>query len=71
MNFEPCTGNCTEDGTHCEGCGRSHEEIAETRALVDQLARFVVDKGYDNPEAFVQFVAIKAVGKARAMQMLG
>jgi predicted Fe-S protein YdhL (DUF1289 family) len=33
MKFIPCKGSafCTETGTHCEGCGRSHSEIAETR----------------------------------------
>ena len=31
MKFVPCNSDlCTKDGTHCAGCGRSHEEIAET-----------------------------------------
>lgn len=29
MKFGPCIGGCTNEGTHCEGCGRSHEEVAE------------------------------------------
>ena len=31
MDFVACNGDCTEEGTHCEGCGRSHEEIAELK----------------------------------------
>ncbi|MDD1613160.1 MAG: DUF1289 domain-containing protein, partial [Methylococcaceae bacterium] len=29
MKFSPCiSGKCTYEGTHCGGCGRTHEEIA-------------------------------------------
>ncbi len=31
MKFKPCTGKCTTEGTHCEGCGRTHEEVAAMR----------------------------------------
>jgi predicted Fe-S protein YdhL (DUF1289 family) len=73
MQFSPCQGgnNCTEDGTHCQGCGRSHEEIAETRELVNGLAEYIVKMGYENTEQFLQFVAIKAHGKAHMMKMGG
>lgn len=39
MKFNPCRGGafCTDVGTHCEGCGRSHVEIAETKVLVKGL----------------------------------
>ena len=40
MKFYPCPGECTEDGTHCEGCGRSHEEIFEMKNLVVGLVAF-------------------------------
>ncbi len=41
MKFVPCQkGQCTYDGTHCEGCGRSHEEIAETKALIGNIVNF-------------------------------
>lgn len=33
MKFSPCQGLCTYDGTHCQGCGRSHEELANIRQL--------------------------------------
>ena len=73
MEFSPCQGgrNCTEDGTHCGGCGRSHEEIAKTRELIDDLARYIVKMDYENVEDFLQFVAIKAHGKAHMLKAAG
>ncbi|MBM4207525.1 MAG: DUF1289 domain-containing protein [Gammaproteobacteria bacterium] len=57
MKFSPCiSGKCTEGGTHCEGCGRSHEEIAETKQLVGAMVKFAQKMGYDNHEDFVNFV---------------
>ena len=45
--FSPCTGKqaCTEDDTHCRGCGRSHYEIARTRAAVDALVAVAQEQG--------------------------
>jgi hypothetical protein len=65
MRFNPCQGkdNCTEDGTHCQGCGRSHEEIARTRELIGQVAAFAQAMGYENAEEFTAFVGNKAAGK--------
>lgn len=73
MKFSPCQGgdNCTEGGTHCQGCGRSHEEIAETRQLIGQIANFAQKMGYENIEEFTTFIAAKAAGKARMQQMEG
>lgn len=70
MKFSPCRGgnNCTQGGTHCQGCGRSHEEIAETRKLVEAVAQYAVKMGYDNPEEFTQYVAAKAAGKAMMLK---
>ena len=34
MKFSPCIDQCTKDGSHCQGCGRSHKEIQESKALV-------------------------------------
>ena len=51
MKFNPCIqGKCTEEGTHCEGCGRTHEEIAETKKLVKGLVSFSQKMGYENIE---------------------
>jgi len=65
MKFNPCKGRdfCTETGTHCEGCGRSHEEIAETKVLVGHLIEFVQKQAYDNPQEFMDFVSDKVLKK--------
>jgi hypothetical protein len=52
MIFSPCISKCTDEGTHCEGCGRSHEEVAETNQMVMQLVNYARDKGYENIEEF-------------------
>jgi len=57
MKFSPCTGKCTEEGTHCEGCGRSHEEIAEMKTLVSGLITFAEKMNYENPNEFADGVA--------------
>jgi hypothetical protein len=57
MKFNPCIpGKCTEEGTHCEGCGRTHEEIAETKKLVKDLVSFSQKMGYENIEDFSIFI---------------
>lgn len=65
MKFIPCKGRdfCTESGTHCEGCGRSHVEIAEAKNLVNGLVEFVQQQDYDNPEDFAQYVSSSLVKK--------
>lgn len=57
MKFSPCTGSCSEEGTHCEGCGRRHEEIAEMRQLVGALVAFSKKMEYENIEDFADGVA--------------
>ena len=57
MKFSPCTGKCTEEGTHCEGCGRSHEEIAEMKTLVFALVDFANKIQYENIDEFADGVA--------------
>ncbi len=57
MKFKPCiSGQCTEMGTHCEGCGRTHEEIAETKKLIAALVGFAQQQDYENVEDFAGFV---------------
>ncbi|WP_428356392.1 DUF1289 domain-containing protein [Methyloprofundus sp.] len=65
MKFIPCKGSafCTETGTHCDGCGRSHVEIAETKKLVSGLVEFVQKQDYDNPEDFAQSISASLVKK--------
>ena len=57
MKFKPCTGECTDEGSHCEGCGRSHEEIAAMCKPVDDLVALAQMMGYENPEDFADAVA--------------
>ena len=57
MDFVACNGDCTEDGTHCEGCGRSHEEIAELKPHVGGLVAFAQKMKYGNSDVFVDSVA--------------
>ena len=57
MKFSPCTGKCTDKGTHCEGCGRSHEEIAEMNTLVGRLITFAEKMNYENVDDFANGVA--------------
>jgi len=53
MKFNPCVDQCTTEGSHCEGCGRSHREIAETKRLVKEVADFIRRQDYSNPEEFI------------------
>ena len=57
MKFVPCTGKCTDEGTHCEGCGRTHKEIEEMRKPVDALVALAVKMNYGNTEDFANAVA--------------
>lgn len=59
MKFKPCIDQCTTEGEYCEGCGRSHREIAETKKLVKSVIDFIQQQQYENPEEFVQ-----AIGKS-------
>ena len=64
-SFVPCAGKtaCTEDGSHCRGCGRSHDEIARTRDAINALADLAFEKGYDNVEVFAEYVAARIIKK--------
>ncbi len=57
MKFSPCIGKCTEEGTNCEGCGRSHEEIAEMKTHIASLITFAKKMEYENTEEFADGVA--------------
>jgi len=64
-HFTACLGKtaCTEGGSHCRACGRSFEEIEETRRLVDALTGLALRLDYDNPEAFAEYVARRLAKK--------
>lgn len=53
MRYQPCVDKCSSEGTHCSGCGRSHQEIAETKQLVKSIVDFVQQQAYENPEEFL------------------
>ncbi len=57
MKFRPCIDQCTKDGTHCQGCGRSHEEIAATKQIVQSAVAFIREQEYENPEDFVAAIS--------------
>jgi len=53
MKFTPCIDQCTSEGTHCQGCGRSHQEIADTKKLVLSIVEFIKIQEYENSEEFL------------------
>jgi len=64
MKFTPCVDQCTKSGSHCEGCGRSHEEIVSTSRLVASMMQFMVKMNYDDMQEFGRFVGAKAARRA-------
>jgi hypothetical protein len=67
MRFSPCiSGQCTEDGTHCKGCGRTHEEIAVTKRLIKEVVDFAQTQGYENIEDFADFIGKSVLKKLQA-----
>jgi predicted Fe-S protein YdhL (DUF1289 family) len=68
MKFTPCAGLCNSAGTHCEGCGRSHDEIRQTLALTTQVAEFMVQWDYENPDDFLDTLTKKASKKLSRLQ---
>ena len=64
MKFSPCiAGKCTDQGSHCEGCGRTHEEIAETKKMIKALVTYAQMKGYENHEDFANFIGKSILNK--------
>ena len=57
MKFITCNGECTFEGTHCEGCGRAHEETIAMGNPIDELVVFAQKMGYENLEDFIDGVS--------------
>ncbi len=57
MQFKPCNGECTDEGTCCEGCGRTHQEIDAMRKPVEDLVTLYKKMNYDNLDDFANAVA--------------
>lgn len=70
MKFTTCVNRtaCTEDGTHCRACGRSHEEIARLRQLTDAVTAFAIDMDYDNMDDFLHYLTGKVNKKVKAVR---
>jgi len=56
MKFTPCIDKCTSEGSYCEGCGRSHQEIADTKKLVLSIVDFIKTQHYENSEDFLNVI---------------
>jgi hypothetical protein len=65
--FTPCAGRtaCRDDNTTCLTCGRSLASIETTRRLIDELAALAIAEGYENLEAFTDYVSGKVIKKVR------
>ncbi|MBF0219915.1 MAG: DUF1289 domain-containing protein [Gammaproteobacteria bacterium] len=63
MKFTPCQDRCTHEGSHCQGCGRSHEEIGATKQMVDAIVAYALQMGYENVEEFTQYIGNKSLKK--------
>jgi hypothetical protein len=63
MKFNPCIDKCTSEGSHCQGCGRSFEEIADTKKLVMSIVSFIQSQDYENSEEFVNAISKSVLKK--------
>lgn len=63
MIFSPCNGKCTDQGTNCEGCGRTHAEVAETRKMVADMVAYAQKKNYENAEEYANSIARSVIYK--------
>lgn len=63
MKFNPCIDQCTYEGSHCQGCSRSFEEIAHTKQLVMSIVNFVQSQDYENSEEFVNAISKSVLKK--------
>lgn len=66
-SFVRCRGKayCLENEQGCRVCGRNHEEIEATRALIARVAQFILEQDYDNAGEFANYLAEKVEKKVR------
>jgi hypothetical protein len=67
MKFNPCIEECTYDASNCKGCGRTRQEIAETKKLVLSVASFLYQQEYENHEEFLDTFKKSVIKKLKAM----
>jgi hypothetical protein len=67
-HFKSCVSRtaCTEDGTHCRACGRSHEEINALRSLINSVTEFATKMEYENNEEFLDYLKSKVIKKLKS-----
>ncbi len=65
--FNPCKGReeCKELGDRCITCGRSLDEIARTKLLVDEVFGFIQQMGYENGDEFMAYLQRKISKKLK------
>lgn len=65
MAFVPCQGKsaCRELQGRCLTCGRTLEEVAQLRLLIDDLSNMAIEFDYDNTQQFADYVARKLIKK--------
>ena len=68
MKFSPCTNQCTSDGNFCQGCGRSHTEIRESKALIGNVVAHLFKYGYEDPENFLKVLEKKSLARLTQLQ---
>jgi hypothetical protein len=63
--FKPCINRnaCRDDGERCLVCGRSLQEIAKTKSVVDSVHAFLQEMAYDNPAEFMDYLGRKIAKK--------
>ena len=71
--FTPCKGKtaCLDDGTTCLTCGRSLNEIEETRRIIDALAELAIGQEYENVGEFTAYVVSKVESKVNYRRKTG
>jgi predicted Fe-S protein YdhL (DUF1289 family) len=68
MKFSPCANQCTCDGSFCQGCGRSHTEIRESKALLRKVVAHLMEYEYDDPENFLKMLNNKSLQQFAKLQ---
>ncbi|MFT6986583.1 MAG: hypothetical protein ACJAT7_002424 [Psychromonas sp.] len=68
MKFSPCVNQCTSDGTFCQGCGRTHTEIRDSKALIGKVVAHLFEYGYEDPENFLKVLEKKSLARLTQLQ---
>lgn len=69
MTFSPCTDQYTSGGDTCQGCGRTHTEIRESKALVGKIVGHLKEHGYEDPENFLTMLTKKSLARLTQLKL--